>query len=62
MVGTEMYIEIQKCKQAGYSQRAVSRELDQSSLNTKAMMKMNSGTIAVEPMPLIKLNIRHPGK
>lgn len=28
MVNTEMYIEIQKRKRAGYSQRAVSRELD----------------------------------
>jgi transposase len=28
MVGTEMYVEIQKRKRAGYSQRAVSRELD----------------------------------
>ncbi len=50
MVGCEMYIEIQKRKRAGYSQRAVARELDIDRKTVKKYWTMTEGQYAEQVM------------
>ena len=46
MLGTEMYVEIQKRKNAGYSQRATSRELDIDRKTVRRYWEMNEDQYA----------------